>query len=97
MKKELYTYIMEFRGGTYITQVMCDSLDDSLAAWLTQIEKEIKDIKYIGIKTINQIRKQLINNDIEKPGLLTGIKNVWYIGISTNVGYLFINIVKTAQ
>ena len=64
MKKELYTYIMEFRGGTYITQVICDSLDDSLAAWLIQIEKEIKEIKHIGIKTINQIREQLINNGL---------------------------------
>ncbi len=97
MKNELYTYILEFKGGTYITQVLCESLDDSLSAWLTQIEKEIKEIKNIGIKTINQIRQQLKNNEIDKPSLLTGLKNVWYVGISTNIGFLFINIVMTVQ
>jgi len=92
-KKELYTYILEFRGGTYITQVLSDSLDQSLFDWLVQIEKEIKEIKFLGLNTINQIREQLTNKEINKPTLLTGLKNVWCLGISTKIGYLLVNIV----
>lgn len=95
--KKLYTYILEFKGGTYITQILSDSLEESLSTWLIQVEKEIKEIKHLGVQTIIQIREQLSNNEIDKPTLLTGLKNVWYVGISTKIGYLFINIVLTAQ
>jgi hypothetical protein len=95
MKKELYTYIMEFRGGTYITQVQSDSLIDSVLSWTLQIEKELDEIKFVGSKTIIQIRNMISNKTIDEPMPLTGLNNVWYLGISVSIGYLRINIVKT--
>lgn len=86
---------MEFRGGTYVTQVKADSLNDSILAWTLQIEKEIDGIMYLGIKTVFEIREFISNGKIEEPSLLTGLKNVWYLGIYTKIGVLRINIVKT--
>ena len=40
---ELYTYIMEFRGGTYVTQVKANSIDCSVPKWLEQIEREVAE------------------------------------------------------
>jgi hypothetical protein len=91
----IYTYIMEFRGGTYVTQVKSDSLQDSILAWTFQIEKEIDGIMYLGIKTVFEIREMISSGNIEEPSLLTGLKNVWYLGIYAKIGVLRINIVKT--
>jgi hypothetical protein len=91
-----YTYIMEFRGGTYVSQVKADSLKDSILAWILEIEKVIDGIMYLGIKTVFEIKEMFSNDKIEEPSLLTGLKNVWYLGIYTRVGVLRINIVNTA-
>jgi hypothetical protein len=86
---------MEFRGGTYVTQVKADSLKDSILAWILEIEKEIDEILYLGIKTVFEIKEMFSNDKIEEPSLLTGLKNVWYLRIYTKIGVLRINIVKT--
>ncbi|MCO4293923.1 hypothetical protein NF867_13745 [Solitalea sp. MAHUQ-68] len=92
---ELFTYIMEFKGGTYTTQVYANALNDSVVAWALQIEKEITEIKLIGNKTVHQIKDLISKEMIDKPTLLTGLENVWYLEIYTRIGVLRINIVKT--
>lgn len=92
---ELFTYIMDFKGGTYITQVHADSLNDSVVAWALQIEVKITEIKFVGNKTVNQIKDLISKKLIDMPTPLTGLENVWYLEIYTQIGVLRINIVKT--
>ena len=94
---KLFTYILDFRGGTYISQVQSDSLENSLNVWILQIEKEVNEIKYLGHKTINQMKEMQRNGGIEIPTKLIGLNNVWYNEISTSSGYLRINIVLTSN
>ena len=92
---ELYTYIMEFRGGTYITQVISDNINNSVYNWIEQLEHEVSEIKYIGKKTITELKQMLLNNFIEKPISLDRLSNVWYLGIYCKVGTMHINIINT--
>lgn len=87
---------MEFRGGTYTTQVKSISLHDSMNEWIKKIKEELGQIDQIGTKTIEEIKEQLKNKDSdEKPFLLNGLKNVWYFTISTKQGFGTVHIIKT--
>jgi hypothetical protein len=94
---ELYTFIMDFRGGTYITQVNADSIENSIFSWIEQIEHELSEIKFIGHGTINELKLMISSGLIEKPSKLNTLFNVWYLEIYCKVGTLHLNIVKTMQ
>ena len=94
---ELYTYIMDFRGGTYITQINAESIEKSIFSWIEQIELELSEIKFIGHGTINELKLMFSSGLIEQPSKLNNLLNVWYLVIYCKVGALYINIVKTIQ
>ena len=91
-----YTYIFEYRGGTYCSQVEADSLNDSLFKWVEKLTLEIEDIKYLSIKGVNQIKETIkLKNNI--PVNITGMTNVWFNIYTIKSGSLFLNIVKTVK
>ena len=92
---EQYTYIMEFRRGTYVTQVEANSIESSVSIWIEQIEREVTEIKNIGKKTILELKQMSLNNLIDIPIRLNRLSNVWYLGIYCKVGTMQINIVNT--
>lgn len=96
--KSIYTFIMEFRGGTYISQVKSISLEESMEDWINKIEKERKQIYQLGLKSIEDIKEQLLGEDpYESPVLLNGLVNVWHFTVSTRNGFGYVNIVKTEK
>ena len=92
----LYTYVMEFKGGSYVSQVLADSVFESLYVWIEKLENDLDEIKYLGIKTIQEIKEMIQNGEIDEPILLKERMNVWYIGIYSKIGVISINIVKTS-
>lgn len=94
-KRSIFTFIVIFRGGTYCSQVQAEDISKSISAWLTQIEKEQEQIKYLGVKGLEDLKKEAKdkNNGISP---LEGLKNTWFTYYSTRQGSFFINIVKTA-
>ncbi|MDP4239458.1 MAG: hypothetical protein Q8904_08325 [Bacteroidota bacterium] len=94
---ELYTYIMELRGGTYVAQVEANNISDSVFKWIEQIEREVGEIKYIGNRTISELKQMFLINLIDEPIKLNRVSNVWYLGIYCKVGKMLINIVNTKQ
>lgn len=89
-----YTYVVEFRGGTYCSQIRAEDLSESLQGWLKELALTKSEIKYLGEKTINEL-KAMIDADDDFPVELNGLKNIWYIPFSTRSGYFRINIIKT--
>ncbi len=53
MKK--YTFILDFKGGTYISQVLNVDITSALIVWAETLD--IKPIKYIGASS----KRELIN------------------------------------
>ncbi len=89
-----YTYVVEFRGGTYCSQIKAEDLYESLQGWVNEFGSKKNEIKYLGTKTINQLKAIIDAND-DFPTELDGLKNIWYISLLTKSGFFRINIVKT--
>ncbi|VXB79680.1 conserved hypothetical protein [Flavobacterium sp. 9AF] len=94
-KLELYTYILEFRGGTYSTQVYAENLSISIEKWLEKLIEEKNEIKYLGNTTIINLKSQ-IKNKQESPTSLKGLKNIWYFRLNFKQGVFSVNIIKTS-
>lgn len=87
-----YTFIMEFRGGTYICQVRADTIEQGLVNWCNDLK--VDEIKFFGKKTKENIMA-VLKEEYNRPTQLASVTNVWYLGLRIKVGFLFINIVKT--
>ncbi len=89
---------MEFRDGTYTTQVQAETHELSIGNWIEKIKEEQEQIDQLGIVTIEEIKEQLLNkNADEKPVLLNGLINVWYFTFSTKKGFGTVHIIKTEK
>ena len=95
-KKELltFTFIVNFRGGTYCTQVHASDVTKSVLKWIEQITKEQNQIQYLGDKIFDELKKEAgdENNELVP---LKALKNIWYTNYTTKQGTFHINIVQT--
>lgn len=89
-----FTFIVNFRGGTYCTQVQAPNIDRSIHEWIKQIKREKDQILYLGDKIIEELKKD-VKNEINEPTPLNGLKNIWFTSFSTKQGSFHINIVQT--
>ncbi len=93
-----YTFIMDFRGGTYTSQVHAESLHSSLKGWVENLRHNMNEIEHLGAKTIQEIEEQVLPFPIdEDPTLLKGLKNVWFFNVTTKKGSGHVLIVKTEK
>ena len=90
-----YTYILDFRGGTYVSQVKSKSLDESVNMWVKYLKKTEGTIQFLDRKSILEIEKQFQDEDNRTPRPLDGLSNVWCLDILTKQGFGLINIIKT--
>ncbi len=86
----MFTFILEFRGGTYVSQVHSTILTKAIIDWGKELQSI--DIKHLGLTGKTEILSML--NKAE-PIALDGLKNVWFLSLSIRQGFLSINIVKT--
>lgn len=85
-----FTFIMELRGGTYISQVKSVGLSDAIVQWGSQLN--IDEIKYFSHKTKDELIGKLHE---DSPAPIEGIKAVWVICYTLQVGFAMVNIVQT--
>lgn len=62
--------------------------------WIDQIKKEKHQIKFLGNKTIDELKKAAEDKDNDVVPL-QGLKNVWCTYYNTTQGTFLINIVQT--
>ena len=85
-----FTYVVDFRGGTYISQVRAESIEKSMLSWAKALE--VKEIQYLGEKVKEEIIRTVVD---EEATPLTGLVNVWFFFVSTQSGPMYINVVQT--
>lgn len=91
---ELFTFIMEFRGGTYIKQVSAPALEVAYRAWAAALE--IGEIRHMG----PYVKRRLIasvEEEREPPTPIATTQNVWIRTYQTKAGILILHIIKTAK
>ncbi len=90
---ELYTFIMEYLGGTYISQVKAQDEYNAMRQWISNLN--VHEIKGLTIRD----KQKIIKNDFEdeEAVLIKGIKNTWHFSIRTKKGIGFVNFVMTKK
>lgn len=90
----LYTIIMDFRGGTYISQVKAPHQDKAVEIWANELNtKEVLYFSDNSKKQLIEALPELIkDNEIIE---LDNLQNVWSFTYQFKTGYAIVNIVKT--
>jgi hypothetical protein len=93
----LYTIVMAYRGGTYISQVNARNVVAAVRAWAAALDVD-------AVSGLGPTRKAELIHDIEEtslrwdgPALLDGMVNAWCTTALTSGGLALINIVATVS
>lgn len=91
---DLYTIILDFRGGTYIKQVKAPNQNKAAEKWANELST--KEILYFSEKSKEQLIEALPEiikeNEIIE---LDNLQNVWSFTFQFKTGYAIVNIIKT--
>jgi len=88
----LYTFFMDYRGGTYITQVEAPNRKKAMLAWAENID--YKQIKYMGEKS-KQAVKQQIEEGYDEETPVEGLKFVYCFLAKINHHIAIVDIIET--
>jgi hypothetical protein len=95
----LYSFLLLYLGGTYISQVKGNNVNEAINNWLQLLEeKEIKDIKHIGKKILKELKIFMLE-EATKPKKIENMINTWDTSIKlSNSRYnARIIIIKTKE
>lgn len=88
----LFTFLMEYRGGTYVSQVEADSYLEAPAKWAKK-----EDWSYIP-KAGKKFKKQLLAELESDPvAALDGLTNAWCTATTIKGKLALITFVQTAE
>ena len=83
---------MEYRGGTYPSQVYAQSPYDALQRWSRSLD--FSEIDYMGEYRYKNLL-EVVNNPIIKPVEAENVENVWRWADIINGGSIWIHIILT--
>jgi len=84
-----YTFIAEYKGGTYISQYMAHNLTEALHLWAIGLDKKI-----FSKINIEKILSEVNNLDF-LPVPLEDVQNVWCGTYLSGKSFILLNIVET--
>ena len=90
----LFTFILEYDGGTYIKQIESDSPENASIIWAKSLE--ISSIKGLGPASKEAIIQEMKWAD-KSPVPIEGVKNVWFSSFLVRGELGCINIIKTVK
>lgn len=88
----LYTFIMSYRGGTYIAQVNAATLQKAKQKWLAVLE--VDAVKHLGVKMKEELDKEITN---DSNIAINNTTNVWINCASIKGGFVIVHIIKTEK
>jgi hypothetical protein len=88
-----YTVILDYRGGTYISQVAAGNARLALVKWAKQIKPH--EIQHLGPKRQAKLISDIESNiaDLYTPTPIREVVNVWCTGFPLPGG--LVNIIRT--
>lgn len=87
----LFTFVLDYRGGTYIHQVKAGNVRSATSAWVDTVPlTEIPSLMALARATP---RRQML---VAPPALVTGTRQVWCLGAILDRKLALAHIVETA-
>ncbi len=90
----LYSFIMDFRGGTYISQVKADAPQQAMINWANSLD--YKQIKYLGQKNKQHII-ETIEEEFDTLTTISTVKNIWIFQLLLSTGFATIHFIQTVD
>lgn len=87
---KLYTLIVDFREGTYISQIKAANEKEALIKGIVNLKP--RDIKFLGDKVKQKMLEEAI---IEDPIQIKGNQNVFMVGLSPMGYFTTVHIILT--
>jgi hypothetical protein len=88
----LYTFIMEYAGGTYISQIRSSSPKSACVKWAQKLDDS--QVKGLGLKGKESLIGQMRE---DAPVALDGLLNAWCNPALIRGKLALINLVRTEQ
>ncbi len=88
----LYTFIMEYAGGIYVSQVNAENPKAACVLWAQNFK--VDEVYKFGEKSKSQLVEQM---KAEEPIALRGVTNIWFVSAILRGGNAYINFVRTAE
>jgi hypothetical protein len=85
-----YTFIMEYKGGIYVSQIEADSNKTALIKWAKQLE--VSEIYGFELNNKEELISEMRD---EQPVLLDGLTNVWCVSALISDESALIHFVQT--
>jgi hypothetical protein len=90
----LYTFVLDYRGGTYISQVRAETAQEACNTWAKNLNTS--EIKHLGIKSKNLLIDDL-QEDYNQLVPLAGLQNAWCTSATIRNHTALINIIETVS
>ena len=91
----LYTFVVEFRGGTYIHQIDARAVRSALRTWMNELVERRIVLPHLGPVAVKRLRERFGMGEVHEVPIL-GVANVWFVHFPSKQGSLFGNVVRTA-
>ena len=86
----LFTFVLEFDGGTYISQFRALSAHRAVGEYAARMLRDK------GVATLSMRRRLAAALSAETPVTIEGVRNVWCCSASIGKKFALLNIVATA-
>jgi hypothetical protein len=86
----LFTVVLEFGGGTYISQFK------AVSAQAAAVKHAAHLVRFKGMSTPSDRKRLAERLSLEQPVAIQGIRNVWCCSGSVGRKFVLVNIVATA-
>jgi len=90
IEMKLFTFIAEYKGGTYISQYTAKTLDEALHLWINNVD-------FFTKKQLKSFKREFSDGDIDSAVELKGLDNTWCVCYTVLGDLLLLNIVETMQ
>lgn len=87
----LFTFILEFAGGTYVAQVRADSADQALKSWATGLSAEALGA---APSTVEELRRCFVD---DAPTAIQGVASVWCASATSEDRLALVHLVRTSE
>jgi hypothetical protein len=88
--EKLYTMLLEYNGGTYVSQVSGNTVGVAIKKWAKAVTNQ--DLENWGLT-----RTEVTGLTNDNPLPLVGCSNVWCLTDSAKKGLILVNVVATER
>ncbi|MGH9425082.1 MAG: hypothetical protein ACRD2L_02070 [Terriglobia bacterium] len=88
----LYTLILEYLGGTYISQVEAESPETAATQWARQLDSK-RDVEALNTEVVSEFIKELQGQEAVP---IEGCRNVWCLDALVRGKLALIHVIATS-